>query len=319
MFRSNVRTSIERERRPFLRFLLFLLAPPLLVYFAAFPLVKSASFEQWCPSKWGPMLEWPFDAKKQDADIVIFGDSSAFLGVDPRIVSQELGVKSVVLPNTIGSLPVIGDLALRHYLAHNRPPKVIVLYFSTWNLDFDNAQNVRLFEGEEMLLRHSSWQSIKEFGTHHPLEILAFPLRLYSSFGPIMMKSLLHREDRERTTAGALGHVDDYEDFPALSATCDLPASYFNAHSESSVIQLRKQYSSPQTRVMIYLAPVPRCRNTDSFVQQASASFEVPGPAQLPPSGFVGDGYYAHIEPSSVAASSRLLAEALEANQEVPQ
>jgi len=36
-----------------------------------------------------------------NADMVIFGDSSAFLGVDPRLVEQQLHIKSVVLPMAI--------------------------------------------------------------------------------------------------------------------------------------------------------------------------------------------------------------------------
>ena len=316
---SEKRTSTFDEQRGFLRFFGFLFVPLLLLYLAAFPLVRTASFEQWCPSQWGPMLEWAFDAKQQDADVVIFGDSSAFLGVDPRIVGQQLGVRSVVLPNTIGSLPVIGDLALRRYLANNRPPKLIVFYFSTWNLDFSRAQDVKLFEGEEMMLRHSSWLTMKKFGLHHPVDALAFPLRLYSTFGPAVVESFLHRRNRERETAAALGHVDDHDDFPALGAPCDLPERYFEANTETSVQQLLKRFSSPQTHVMVYLAPVPRCRNTDSFVQHAAAHFRVAPPAQLPPDGFVGDGYYAHIEPASVAMSSRLLVEAVRAKVEAMQ
>ncbi len=297
--------------RPYLRYLAFLFVPPLVLYFLAFALVRTASFEQWGPSQWGPMLEWAFDAKQQNADVVIFGDSSAFLGVDPRLLNEQLGIHSVVLPNTIGSLPVTGDLALRQYLKNNRPPKLIVFYFSPWNLDYTHAENVKLFEGEEMMLRHSNWRAMWRFARRHPVDAVAFPVRLYSTFGPSVLKSLARGQNREMQTAKALGHVDDYDNFPALGAPCDLPKQYFQADAENSVQQLTSRFASPQTRVMLYLAPVPRCRNADSFVRHAATQFHAVPPAQLPPEGFVGDGYYAHIRPTEVAASSRLLVEAL--------
>ncbi len=305
--------AMHRSRRSFVRFLCFLLIPPLLIYLAAFPLVRTASFEQWCPSQWGPMLEWAFDAKHQDADVVIFGDSSAFLGIDPRIVDAELGTKSVVLPNTIGSLPVTGDLALREYLKNNRRPKIIVFYFSAWNLDYLHAQSVRLFEGEEMMLRHSSWPMIRSYWVHHPLEMLAFPLRLYSTFGLSMLKDAMRPTHRERSTALALGHVDDHDPFAALAQPCTLPAKYFGNDSDASVRALTERFASRGTRVVVYLAPIPRCRNSDSLIRETAARFGE-APAQLQPDDFVGDGYYAHLRPAAVPAASRLLAQALESN-----
>lgn len=301
----------DSSRRPYARFFAGMFLPALLLYVAAFPLVRTPRFERWCPSKWGPMLEWAFDARQQNADVVIFGDSSAFLGVDPRTVNQALGVRSVVLPNTIGSLPVIGDLALRNYLRNNRAPRLIVFYFSPWNLDYGRVQDAKLFEGEEMMLRHSSPAAMGQFAWHHPLDAVSFPLRLYSTFGPEVVRSLLHGDDREQRTADALGHVDDPDDFPPVAKPCELPRQYFRADTEDSVRELTRRYATAQTEVMVYLAPVPDCVNAATFARQAAAHFGLAAPAELPSEGFVGDGYYAHMKPAAVPASSRLLVDAL--------
>ena len=180
-------TTTDRGRRSYLRFLLLASVLPLLGYFAAFPLVCSRSYEQWGETQWGPELEFPYASGTPNADVVIFGDSSAFLGIDPRIVNAQLGIQSVVLPSTVGSLPVIGDGPLREFLAHHRKPKLIVLYFSAWNLDYQHAAKVRLFEGEEMMMRHASPKDIAHFALQHPLEMAEFPLRLYSSFSATMV------------------------------------------------------------------------------------------------------------------------------------
>src|SRR5579875_2859422 len=151
------------DKRRYAQYFLCATVIPLLLWVAAFPLVCSRSYEQWGETQWGPVLEFPFEAGTPDADVVVFGDSSAFLGVDPKLVNAELGVRSVVLPGTVGSLPVIGDAPLRAYLEHHKKPRLIVLYFTIWDLDFSHMAPGRLFEGEEMMLRHGSAAEMARF------------------------------------------------------------------------------------------------------------------------------------------------------------
>lgn len=294
------------------RFLLWFLLLPALLYFAAFAIVRSHSYEHWSRSQWGPMLDFAFETGPQNADVLIFGDSSAFIGVDPRLVQAELGVKTLVLPNTVGSLPVTGDLALERYLETNAPPKLLVLYFSAWNLDYAKAEDVRLFEGEEMLFRHAGLREIAAFTRRRPLETLAFPLRLYSTFGPRMIQAMMAKQDRERSTALALGHVDDPDPFPPLPASCTLPAKLLNAGgSAASVEALARKYSSAGTRVMIYLAPVPHCGNSGAILSRSYSVVGAEPPAELPARGFLADPNFAHIEPAFVPQSTRLLTDAV--------
>ena len=303
--------ATPQRRAPFVRYLFWFLFPPFLLYCGAFALVRSRSFEHWNRSQWGPMLDYAFETGPQNADVLIFGDSSAFIGVDPRIVNAQLGLKTLVLPNTIGSLPVTGDLALRRYLAANAPPKLLVLYFSPWNLDYLHARNVLLFEGEEMLLRHGTWREIAAFTRGHPLEILVFPLRLYTTFGPRMIRALLERQDRERATADALGHVDDADPFPPLSDSCSIPTQNLRAGSEASVEALARRYTTSTTQVWVYLAPIPGCRNASQLLTRSFAPLDTAPVSELPPGDFLGDPNFAHIRPPFVPASSNLFAEAL--------
>lgn len=294
------------------RFLLWFLLLPAVLYLAAFAIVRSSSYEHWSRSQWGPMLDFAFEPGHQNADVLIFGDSSAFIGVDPRLVQAQLGVKTLVLPNTVGSLPVTGDLALKRYLETNAPPKLLVLYFSAWNLDYAKAEDVRLFEGEEMLFRHAGLGEIAAFTRRRPLETLAFPLRLYSTFGPRMIQAMLTKQDRERSTALALGHVDDPDPFPPLSATCTLPSKLLKAGSSAASVEaLARKYSSPATRVMIYLAPVPHCGNSAAVLSRSYAAVGADPPAELPAGGFLADPNFAHIEPAFVPQSTQLLTEAV--------
>lgn len=300
------------------KYLLCVLLVTVLLYPLPLLLVRLPSYERWATSEWGPMLEYSFDTRPKNADVVIFGDSSAFLGVDPRIVNAQLGIHSIVLPDTVGSIPVTRDEPLRSYLAHNPRPRLIVLYFSPWNLDFEQTAKGRLFEGEEMLLRHMSWHDIARFERRHPLELPEFPFKLYSTFGPKIVMAALHHVNREEATAQALGHADYTEPFPPLQQNCVIPSEYLSHKTTASTQDLIRRYSTAETEVMVYLAPIPNCRNSRDFAQHAYGDLRVDPPQLLPSEAFAGDPYYAHLEPSSVATASLLLGDALKKHLQNP-
>jgi hypothetical protein len=301
------------ERRgSFRRFLAWLLLPSVMLYLLVFALVlvPAVRFERWGPTKWGPVLQFAFDAN-QNADVLVFGDSSAFLGLDPRVVEAELHATAVVLPNTIGSLPITGEMALRRYLARNRPPRLLVLYFTAWDLNYGKTANTRVFfEGEEMLLHNGSAAEILVFVRQHPLEFLAFPFRFNSTLGTHLLGTFLRHEDRERQTAEALGHVDYTEPYPVLRAPCALPEALVTENGEDSLRSLVERYSTMGTKVVVYLAPIPGCAGAEAIRAAATARERTP-PVILPAEMFASDGLFAHPEPGAVRTTSELFAEFL--------
>ena len=304
--------SRGRDKRTYVRYFLLACVIPLLGFVVAFALVCSQSYEQWGETQWGPELEFPYAPGTPDADVVIFGDSSAFLGIDPRLLNARLGIRSVVLPSTVGSLPVIGDAPLRAYLSRHEQPKVIVLYFSAWNLDFNQGTKGHLFEGEEMLVRHASRAEIVRFALRNPFEMAEFPFRLYSTFGPKMVTAILHHQDRTQDIAAGLGHAPYIESFGPLNDLCRLPPALLKQHTAASVAELKQRYTTPGTQVMVYLAPVPRCTNAAPVNGMRFADLGAAPPKLLPPTYFAADIYYAHIRPASVPLATDVFADALQ-------
>jgi hypothetical protein len=276
------------------------------VWVAGFFLVTSKGYEEWGQTQWGPVLEFPYEQGTPDADVVIFGDSSAFLGIDPRLINAQLGIRSVVLPGTVGSLPVIGDAPLRSYLSHHARPKLIVMYFSPWNLDFAHMATGRFFEGEEMMFRHGSRAEIVRYELRHPVEFVEFPIRLYSSFGMQMILQLLHHHSREHDAAASLGHTPYLEPFPPLQNLCVIPHEYMDRNSSETVEALRERYAAKGYQVMVYLAPIPKCVNSAAVHKRSFAELGAEPPALLPPTDFAADPYYAHIRPPSVPDATHL-------------
>ncbi len=298
----------------FRRALLLMLFVPALVYVLTFILavIPSIGLRGIGISKFGPVLDYGFEARHVDADVLIFGDSSAFLGIDPRIVHADLGTVTAVIPNTIGSLPATGDLPLRRYLAQNKPPRLLVLYFSGWNMDYAGQVNSEfLFEGEEELLRYGSFHDILRYSVHHPLQILSFPFQAYRLLGIRNVITALRHPDSERKAAlaQAFGHLDYTLPYGQLLVPCHLRPQQAKAAQDGSVRDLLRRYSA-HMRVVVYVAPLPNCDNA----RQAShpyANLQAAPAAVEPVSWFADDSFFAHVRPEHVAENSHLFSSAI--------
>jgi hypothetical protein len=295
------------------RYLACLAVLLLIVYLAGLTLVRIPSYERWGGSSFGPILDYAFQTAGQNADVLIFGDSSAIFALDPIEMSRELGLKVVNLPNTIGGLPVIGDMALKRYLASNRPPKMILFYFCAWDLDYAKAHGTRLFEGEEMLVRHGSWGQILQFAAHHPREVFYFPFRVYNELGPGTLLHLLHLSPTVPEVAAYRGHVANLLPYGPLLGDCKIPDQDLQEPRTASVQNLMARYSSRQTKTILYLAPVPSCQNVNELLASIGGNLRVAPPAAFPPGDFSADGYYAHLKPSAVGEATRLATGAVRA------
>ncbi|MGI4830420.1 MAG: hypothetical protein ACRYFU_19795 [Janthinobacterium lividum] len=298
------------SRHQFARSLAWLAVIPVVVYVLTFPfvMIPSLGFSRLSISKFGPVLDYGFEAHDVNADVVIFGDSSAFIGIDPRIVNAELGVKTMVIPNTVGSLPVLNGMPLKTYLAHNKAPRLLVMYFSAWNLNYnDSRRKDFLFEGEEMLLRHGSMAEIAQFVHRKPLELLTFPFKVYSTLGWNNFSYAIHHR-YTKTGNDVLGHMDFAFTYPPMASPCKIPATYLAEDGDASVRSLVGQFANAGTKVEVYLAPMPECSNTNDILHRSFRDVGAARPIVLPPSWFVGDDSDAHIRPAQVGANSRLFA-----------
>lgn len=298
------------SRHQFARSLAWLAVIPVVVYLLTFPfvMIPGLGFSRLSISKFGPVLDYGFEARDVNADVVIFGDSSAFIGVDPRIVNAELGVKTMVIPNTVGSLPVLNGMPLKAYLAHNKPPRLLVMYFSAWNLDYnDPRRRDFLFEGEEILLRHGSFTEILQFARRKPFELLTFPFKVYSTLGWNNFTYAIHHR-YVKTGNDVLGHMDFDFKYPPMVAPCTISDTFLSQTGDASVQSLVRQFTKAGTKVEVYLAPMPECSHTEAILQRSFRDVGAAKPVVLPPSWFVGDDSDAHIRPAQVAANSRLFA-----------
>jgi hypothetical protein len=306
-----VNTAIEQERVPHItssraehtarRYIgLFLLICGL-IYILPFFAERLPALQRYSGSSWGLLLDHSYNLAGTDADIVIFGDSSALYGIDTPRLSATLGVKAINLPQSIGSIVVNGDIPLRRYLAQNKPPQLIVFYFSPWDLDFDAVNDPKVYEGTEQLLRHGTMPEILHMLRTNPRNLITFPLMFYRAGSSITQ---LWATAGQKIVPPRSG-FEPYPETPygPLPDNCVLSPSVLTQSSDQSLQRLLSNYHNTSAKTLPVLSPIPQCKAADRIAARFGPSLAI-----MPAKAFADDKYFAHILSTQTDASTDRLA-----------
>jgi hypothetical protein len=277
------------------RYLICMLLVLVLGYLLPIPIARMPIFNRINSSYYGHILDYGFDLENQNADIVVFGDSTALYGVDTVQLSKDLGVKVINIPSIMATLSVVGERNLQRYMAHNRPPRLIVFYFAPWDLNY-KADNKLFFEGEEQFVRHESVDQIAKLVRERPADMLAFPFRFY-----VMDRNKFHQMP-------VLEGHSPYPKVIPLPANCEIPEKYASRKNDETALELEREFTSPVTQTMIYMAPLPNCRNAERVREEHFPGVDADPPAILPAQNFANDTFYTHPLAASSSKTTELLA-----------
>jgi len=288
------------------RYLFMVFAIPAISYFSAVFLVRMPSYPSWSGYPDSPLLTFAFEARGQNADVVIYGDSSANHNIDPSQMAAALGVRVVDLPSNLSVLVVAGDLPLRHYLEGDTPPKVIILYLAAWDLDYRDidVSTIPAYTGMDVLARYGSANQILSFVEAHPATALQFPFMFYrANFGldRFQHQDLLRHEVLQLSMTN--GHADSVGTSRAESS-CVIQQALIDRIRRDGIEELVKKYANFQTKVLVFVASVPSCTNAQSVIDQVRDVLPSAHPKIMPASLFVNDDYYVHLYPEGVAAAT---------------
>jgi hypothetical protein len=313
LFGVRVTQGNDRQARArSLPYLGIVVAAFLVLYFLPWCLIRLPQLEAWLPSVYGPTLDFAYRTAGMDADVLLVGDSSLILGIDPSQMSRQLHMKVIALPNTIGSLRTDGEMSLQRYLQSNKPPKLIVLYVNPWNLDYSHIDDgISFYEGEEMMLRHGSLKDIAHFARHHPFGIFKFPFTFYVAnleYSLVAWKDHKHPIEDTRKTGG---HYDALYKITPYEEPCTLPKLKTREIPMDSAREFIAEYTKPGTKTLVFNAPVPGCEGADLLTGRSYASIGAAPPIVMSPRDFKGDPFYAHPEPSGVPEATDHLTDAV--------
>ncbi len=287
-------TKVRADRQNYSIYLGTMVFLFIFLFCLPFYLVRRADFESWSASPYTQPLSYAFRTAGENADVVIYGDSTAMHGIDPSIMSTELGVKVVNLPNTATTIHVVEDVPLRRYLAQNRPPKLIVFYFAPWDFDFgDPAYPMGNYEGRQTLARMGTVEEIWNYARKDPLQSLQFPFEFY--FINTRLEALVTRPDHQvaQEVARTHGHVTNPLT-SVLDSGCVFPEQVTHDLRFATVQRLGQKYSTPETQVLFVAAPIPDCKNAAAVLHQPYAQVPVAQPRVYPAKLFTPEAIYLH-------------------------
>ncbi len=264
-------------------------------------------------------MEYSFHIPHKNADIVILGDSSALTGIDPRLLSSQLGLTAVNLPNTLPSLRVVGDMTLKHYLATNQPPRLIVFYLSSWDLNYSHEDaGTFLYDGEKMLAIHGGPHQIAAFAGRYPAMFIRFPIYFYAADITVILRNLIHRRHTADPAADADYISPAVYPYP-LQPDCKMQdVEKKVAAEDNTALELLSHYRTAQTNVLLYLSPLPACARVAEVANRTFQGLSPDKPAILPAPFFSNDTTYDHPLPPYVPQTTSLLATAIRQKLQLP-
>ena len=246
------------------------------------------------------------------ADVLLVGDSSLLYGVRPDIVAAEGGGTTYNLGMIGPSFAYqVADL-IDGYLASNKRPRAIVLYFAPYErISHDRVADPMWAPLGVYLLRHGNWSAIAHFLAIRPSAIVEMPPIIVT--GLTMPGPVLDGYVAEMRASG--GYVDYARGNRALPADCQ-PGSfkrpaYALGDNREVLADLRQRYQARGIPLFVYVAPTAACDNGIDAVRQRYRGVSDNVPQALANEDFADDVPEAnHVHPSSagVVAFSKTLA-----------
>ena len=252
------------------RYLLPLILVPLLLPVAAVLIVPTAWFAQHSGISYLVTVAYGATLRDTNCQVVIYGDSTAMLGIDPERVRQLTGLSTCNIAEFMGITMLDGTRLVDQYLARNRRPRYLIFNYAPEDLNpaqqYGNT-NIHLFEaitytlrqpgrGANLLLRHPG-----EFfdWSCRGLRIAAGRVVTKSSESVVTKPFSPEIQYLRNTTGGRILP----EDAPALSSCSYL--SYASAPDKNWIEFLRSKYGRDGTTVLIDATPIPACDPNLSF------------------------------------------------------
>jgi hypothetical protein len=244
-------------------------------------------------------------------DILIYGDSTALVGIDPAILEQRTGLSACNI-SEYGALTLVNHMQLvDDFLAHNPRPRFILFMFTPDRLNQPRGWgiNTPTLEAISYLIRRQPPARAALMLASHPVESIT-----WSETGMRLTLSHLHA----RPFPEATRHIrEDYAGrFPIPESTrqaCDDPTGYRVPPDPTWISDLRARYGQDGTRVLVDATPTAPCDPDLPYFQQQLNSLidNAPYPT-IPIDAFSTDGHL-HVNHRGIAILSNMVADQIAA------
>lgn len=248
-------------------FALTLIALPAFIFSSAFWIASTDWFVANATPAYLQWMDAQYSIRNRDCAILIFGDSTALTGIEPRILSQRTGLTACSIAQTRGVVGALGTDLLDRYLQKNPAPQFIVFAFSPDNWHPQKQWDEIAFgEGLFLMLRHYPASEWLRAAIKHPAIAFSFALHVDELIlGKIIGKTLHWSPMQLGPDPGLeLGHMT--MNFPAQDhcLSGDLHAPPVPRMPDPIYMsELRAKYSqttaAKPTTVLLAVSPIPDC------------------------------------------------------------
>ena len=148
--------SSSVNSRGLLRLAVVIAALPLGMLLLAALLILSPPYQRYTDEDWITGAHDLYTASNRQCDILIYGDSTAMVGIDPRIVTERTHMKACNIAPSMNSIKLVGTVPLDRYLARNPRPRYLFLQFLPSNMHpHPDPEDKRVgFDGYLPMLRY---------------------------------------------------------------------------------------------------------------------------------------------------------------------
>jgi hypothetical protein len=291
-------------RRRLYLYLLPLIGSPILLLTAALLILPSQWFALRSQNTYLVNLAYGATLHGADCQILVYGDSSAMVGVNPEVVRARTGLTTCNIAEFQPMTMLNGTIVLDTYLAQNSPPRFLVFLFAPEDLDIQSQRHNGPFEAITFRMRQSHRLSSLFFlAAHYPDALLSWVeqglrFTLVNLLSKPMSPEVQHLRDRTR---GQLPMSA-----PNLTSCSDL--RHDAAPDRKWIAGLRSKYAREGTTVLVDTMPLAACDPSLSFFRQ-----QLPGVIDnrldtLPVSDYTSDGRL-HVNSEGSVLLSNMLAD----------
>ena len=249
-----------------------------------------------------------FTMHGQRCDVLIDGDSTASIGIDPRVITQQTGLSACNIASTRPVWEGAGTLPLDTFLQNNPKPKILLLAFSPeFFYRATKWEDIQPFAPYVLMLRHGSRAMALHILLLHPAQTMQF-LQTVLKFKllPRTGSDLAHSNavfDRTVASLNESGGRLNLE-LPPLAACGFLPEKLNGRLDTAWIAAIRARYQAMGIVTLIDASPLPVCEPQGDLFQREVKPYLDAYPAALPIGMFVAGGRHATAEGAAVQSEA---------------
>jgi hypothetical protein len=199
----------------------------------------------------------------RDCEVLIIGDSTANVGIDPRLITANTGLSACNMATTRPVIDDLGTIPLDAYLTQNAKPKLIVLQVGpeTFYRSRSPWEHVGPYASMVLISRDLSTMAALKIMLRHPAETTQFTIYVVQTrlFPKKADWNRISREYDRMITASEVSGGQLQLNWDAIKSCSNQALPLYGPVDKAWIREIRAKYEAFGIAVLVRAAPVPSC------------------------------------------------------------